>query len=121
MVDDAIPANYLQAFEQIHADKNAQLLVVEINQKIVATAQVNYLCYLTYQGSMRAQIEAVRVHRDYRGRGIGELLFQYIILHAKQKGCHMVQLTTNKSRERAKLFYEKLGFKATHEGMKLFI
>ena|SRR3990167_6623697 len=118
MVDDSL-SKYIQAFEQISRDDRAELLVVEIDEIVVATAQVNYLTYLTYQGGVRAQIEAVRVHEDYRGQGMGEFLITHIIEQAKQRGCHMVQLTTNKMRTRAKQFYEKLGFKATHEGMKL--
>jgi len=38
---------------------------------------------------------------------------------AKQRGVHLVQLTTHKTREGAHRFYERLGFKGTHLGMKL--
>jgi len=31
----------------------------------------------------------------------------------------IIQLTTEKSRSEARRFYEKLGFAASHEGMKL--
>src|SRR3990167_8949398 len=72
-------ACYYQAFEKISLDDQAELLVIEIEGVIVATAQVNYLTYLTYQGGIRAQIEAVRVHQDYRGQGIGESLVAHII------------------------------------------
>lgn len=118
-VSDESWINYQKAFFEIQHDKNAELLVLEINNKIVAVAQVNYLMYLTYQGGKRVQIEGVRVHQDYRGNGYGEYLINQIIKRAEKDGCHMVQLTTNKLRDRAIKFYEKLGFSATHEGMKL--
>ncbi len=38
---------------------------------------------------------------------------------ARRRGCVRVQLTTNKARKRAHRFYERLGFTASHEGMKL--
>lgn len=112
---------YDQAFAQIKQDPNAQLWVMEAQGKIIATAQVNYLNYLTYQGGKRALIEAVRVDKNIRSQGLGAKLMQHIIAQAKTHGCQMVQLTTNKARTRAKVFYEKLGFIASHEGMKLFL
>jgi len=41
--------------------------------------------------------------------------------YAKANNVKIIQLTTNKKRPRAKHFYEKLGFDATHEGMKLYL
>ncbi len=112
-------ANYQTAFNDIQQDKNAELLVLEVNNEVVAVAQVNYPTYLTYKGGKRAQIEGVRVHNDYRGNGYGKYLINEIIKRAKYNECHMVQLTTNKLRDCAIHFYEKLGFFASHEGMKL--
>ncbi len=43
------------------------------------------------------------------------------IKRAKDRGCHLVQLTTSKERDRAIDFYDELGFKATHDGMKLYL
>ena len=40
-------------------------------------------------------------------------------LRARAMGAGLVQLTTDKSRKDAHRFYERLGFKASHEGMKL--
>lgn len=112
---------YLMAFDLIQQDNNAQLLVVEGDNKVIAVAQVNDLLYLSHQGGRRALIEGVRVHKDYRGKNIGSLFMKYIIRDAEERGCHMVQLTTNKLRADAKRFYEKLGFVASHEGMKLSV
>ena len=88
---------------------------------IIGTLQLSFIQYLTYQGGIRAQIEAVRVHQDQRGKGVGQQLFEWAIHRAKERGAHVVQLTTDKRRPEALRFYEKLGFKATHEGMKLHL
>ncbi|MEE8294195.1 MAG: GNAT family N-acetyltransferase, partial [Sphingomonadales bacterium] len=61
----------------------------------------------------------VRVHKERRGHGIGEALIKDAIAKAEKAGCGMVQLTTDKKREKAIQFYEKLGFEASHLGMKL--
>jgi ribosomal protein S18 acetylase RimI-like enzyme len=114
-----LSANYRKAFDSIAADSNQELTVVEMNGHIVATFQLTFIQYLTHHGGRRAQIEAVRTDANYRGQGIGEKVFDYIINRAREQGCVLVQLTTDKQRPDAFRFYEKIGFMATHEGMKL--
>ena len=117
---DPLPSKYYQAFENIDQDKNQELMVIENQEKkIIETLQLSFIQYLTYQGGIRAQIEAVRIREDHRGKGIGEQLFKWAIERSKEKGAHLLQLTTDKKRPEAINFYKKLGFVATHEGMKL--
>ena len=117
---EPLPTVYYDAFENINKDPNQELNVVEDeNAEIIGTLQMSYLQYLTYQGGIRAQIEAVRIREDLRGKGVGKILFEWAIERAKQKKAHVLQLTTDKKRLDAIQFYEKLGFKASHEGMKL--
>ncbi|WP_373517728.1 GNAT family N-acetyltransferase [Pricia sp.] len=117
-----LPNTYYEAFENIAADPNQELMVMETkNGLVIGTLQLSFIQYLTYQGGIRAQIEAVRVHKEYRGQGIGQHLFEWAIHRAKEKKAHVVQLTTDKKRPEALKFYEKLGFTASHEGMKLHL
>jgi GNAT superfamily N-acetyltransferase len=116
-----LPEVYFKAFEQIDKDPNQELIVVENEfDEIVGTLQLSFIQYLTYQGGIRAQIEAVRVRDDVRGEGIGQKLFEWAIKRAKERNAHLLQLTTDKKRPDAIKFYEKLGFVASHEGMKIF-
>ena len=117
---DPLPEVYYQAFANIDQDPNQELTVVENEEgEIIGTLQLSFIQYLTYQGGIRAQIEAVRIRSDQRGQGIGETLFKWAINRAKEKGAQLLQLTSDKKRPDAIRFYEQLGFKATHEGMKL--
>jgi GNAT superfamily N-acetyltransferase len=116
---DNLSENYIKAFDIINADRNQELTIVEMNGVKVATFHLTFIQYLTHQGGLRAQIEAVRTNSNYRGQGIGKKVFDYAIEKAKQRGCVMVQLTTDKQRPDAIRFYETLGFVATHEGMKM--
>jgi len=117
---DPLPISYSQAFKAIEQDPNQALIVVETPELgIIGTLQLSFIQYLTYQGGIRAQIEAVRIRSDQRGKGLGEQFFEWAIQCAKDRGAHLIQLTTDKQRPEALRFYEKLGFKATHEGMKL--
>ncbi|MCP9756856.1 GNAT family N-acetyltransferase [Lacihabitans sp. CCS-44] len=111
--------NYLKAFEIINSDQNQELTIVEMNGEKVATFHLTFIQYLTHHGGLRAQIEAVRTNSKYRGQGIGRKVFEYAIKRAKEKGCILLQLTSDKKRPDALRFYETIGFVATHEGMKL--
>lgn len=115
-----LPAEYLNAFEKIIADPNQELIVVENEHaEVVGTLQLSFIQYLTYRGGIRAQIEAVRIRSDKRGQGIGKAMFEWAINRARERNAHLLQLTTDKQRLQAIKFYEDLGFKATHEGMKM--
>lgn len=115
--DDLSP--YERAFDAIDADPAHLLVVGELGGSVVATFQLSYLPGLSRKGSWRAQIEAVRVSSALRGQGVGALMVDWAIGHARARGCTLIQLTTDKSRTAAHRFYERLGFKASHEGMKL--
>ncbi|MCD9015909.1 GNAT family N-acetyltransferase [Parachryseolinea silvisoli] len=119
---DPLPNSYYEAFDRIDADPNQELIVAEnANQEVIGTLQLTILPSLSYQGSSRALIEAVRVREDHRGGGIGGELLQWTIGRARARGARMLQLTSDKQRVDAVRFYEKLGFKASHEGLKMFL
>jgi GNAT superfamily N-acetyltransferase len=113
------PEKYRLAFDIIDKDKNQELMVVEDDKGVlVGTFQLTFIQYLTHQGSVRVQVESVRVKEDQRGKGIGEKVFQWIIDHARRNGAQIVQLTSDKKRPDAIRFYRKLGFVDSHEGLK---
>jgi len=118
--EDPLPDAYYRAFEAIEANPDHQLLVAVEEGGLVGTLQLSFLPYLTYQGGVRAQIEAVRIDATRRGSGLGRRLAEEAIERARARGCHLVQLTTDKARPDAARFYERLGFRASHEGMKLW-
>ena len=89
--------------------------------RVIGVLQLTFIPYLTYQGSWRALIEGVRVASDRRSGGIGRQLIEWCIARAVARGCRMVQLTSDKSRADAIRFYERLGFVASHEGLKLHL
>ena len=112
-------APYASAFDEISAADGQLLVTVATPDRVIGTMQMSFLPGLSRQGARRAQIEAVRVHADYRGRRIGEFMIRWAVAEAGRRGCAVVQLTTDKSRAAAHRFYRRLGFAASHEGMKL--
>lgn len=113
--------SYLTAFQEITADKNQSLLVVEYDGNIIGVCHLTTMPSLSFQGSRRLNMENIHIDKQYQGQGIGTWMIQQAIAIGREKGCKIIQLTTNKKRFRAHTFYEKLGFNATHEGMKLYL
>jgi GNAT superfamily N-acetyltransferase len=118
--EQPLPQAYRNAFDRMRGQPgNRILLAVEPSGAVVGCLQLTVLHGLSRQGLTRAQIEGVRVARDRRGLGIGEGLMRHAIALARREGCGLVQLTTDRRRADAHRFYERLGFVASHLGMKL--
>ncbi|MEM5593330.1 GNAT family N-acetyltransferase [Niallia circulans] len=117
--EQPLPASYLQAFQAIAEDPNNELVVACFGNEIVGVQQITFTPYITHQGGWRATIEGVRTASSVRGKGVGTQLINWAIERAKERGCHLIQLTTDKQRPDALRFYERLGFQATHEGLKM--
>lgn len=110
---------YRRAFRAVDGDPGQLLVVAVSSSEVVGTLQLTFIPGLSRRGALRAQIEAVRVREDRRGHGLGAALFGWAVEHARRRGCALVQLTTDRSRSDAHRFYERLGFVASHEGLKL--
>lgn len=120
-LEEPLPRVYEDAFTVIDADRNQLLLVGDVDGRIVASLQLTFIPGISSRGAWRAQVETVRVARDLRGQQIGEAMMRHVIALARERGCDRVQLTTNKARDDAQRFYRRLGFVASHEGMKLWL
>ncbi|OBY67817.1 GNAT family N-acetyltransferase [Polaribacter reichenbachii] len=117
-----LPIEYVKAFQKINIDKNQELIVLENeNLEVIGTMQLTFIQYISYVGGIRAQVENVFIKANQRGLGMGKKMLEWAIKRAKEKNAHIIQLTSNKERPRAIKFYEELGFKSTHEGLKLYL
>jgi GNAT superfamily N-acetyltransferase len=120
VVPEEVDAAIWAAFEAIDADPRNELLVVEADDgQVIGTCQLTFIPGLSRGGAERMTIEAVRVRADQRGSGLGRRLMTFAVERARERGCRMVQLTTDKRRTDAHRFYAALGFVPSHEGMKL--
>ena len=110
---------YAEAFAAIERDPNQLLAVAERDGRVVGCLQLSFIPGLTRRGLWRGQIEGVRIATDARGTGIGRAMLRWAIEECRNRGCGLVQLTSDKRRTEAHGFYEGLGFRATHQGYKL--
>lgn len=109
---------YIAAFDAMAAEGGNTLVVGEREGRIVATYQLTFITGLSHRATRRAQIESVRVASDLRGQGIGGAMMADAEARARAAGCRMLQLTTQKGRNRAQTFYDRLGFTPSHIGYK---
>jgi len=126
LADDAVAVTreserlvpYSNAFEVIDADPRQMLVVGRFGGRVVACLQLTIVTALTDGGTTRAEIEGVRVHRDLRGRGIGNVVLWWVIERARERGCSVVRLMTSSDEPDARRFYEKRGFEVSHHELK---
>ena len=120
--DASLPLDprYLAAFRAVDADGSQMLVVAEDpdDGRVLGTLQLGFLPGLSMKGMLRGQIESVRVRADRRGQGVGRQMVAWAVETCRARGCGLVQLSSHASRADAIRFYESLGFKATHAGMK---
>ena len=109
---------YHGAIDTIDGDANQTLLVAQLEDRVVGMLQLTFIPGLSRRGAWRANIEAVRVDSALRGRGVGRWLMQRAIDIAHQRGCRLVQLTSDRQRTDAHRFYSRLGFKDSQVGYK---
>ncbi|WP_282948105.1 MULTISPECIES: GNAT family N-acetyltransferase [unclassified Sphingopyxis] len=130
LAEDTIPANreadpsdprYLAAFKAIDADPNQRLIAAEVNGRVVGTMQLSFLPGLSFKGSWRGLIEAVRIAADLRGQKLGEQMILWAVEQCRARDCKLVQLTSSATRTDAHRFYARLGFVQSHVGMKLHL
>ncbi len=119
--EEPLAQAYWDAFDAIAAQRGNEVLVAEAAGEVVGCLQVTVIPGLSRTGTTRGQIEGVRVGARYRSQGVGEALVRAAVERARELGCRLVQLTTDRARPDAQRFYERLGFEASHVGMKLLL
>ena len=119
--DASVPVNrkYVDAFDALQRDPNQLMAVLVADGVVAGCVQISFIPGLSRQGMWRGQIESVRIASGRRDEGLGRRLLEWAIAECRNRGCGLVQLTSDKSRLDARRFYESLGFRASHEGMKL--
>lgn len=116
---DPLPDGYWRAFEAVSRSPDSELIVADRAGAVIGCMQLSYIPGLSHRGMTRLQIEAVRVAATERNHGIGRAMMIWALDRGRARGCGIAQLTTNNERPEAHRFYARLGFAASHVGMKL--
>jgi len=118
VLTDPPDPRYRAAFAAIAADPNQLLAVADDAGAVAGCMQLTFVPGLSRTGLTRGQIESVRIAAGYRGAGLGRQFFEWAFERFRERGCAIVQVTSDKSRTEALRFYRSLGFEASHEGLK---
>ena len=110
---------YAKAFAAMSRAPANRMLLAERGGEIVGALQLVFIPSLSRRGAMRALIQSARVTSSARGESIGTALVNRAVEEAKNAGCSLVQVMSDKRRARAHLFYRRLGFQQSHEGFTL--
>jgi GNAT superfamily N-acetyltransferase len=119
--NDPSGPGYVAGFEAIITDPNQMLIIAEREGKPIGTLQITFLPGIARKGMWRGLIESVHIIPPERNKGHGGRMIQWAVEQCRDRGCGMVQLTSNKKRVDAHRFYQRLGFDQSHEGFKLFL
>lgn len=112
-------SDYDLAFRQMVGNPDNTVIVATDAERIVGCYQITFIRGLSHRGALRAQVESVRIASSSRGAGIGSAMMRDAIERARDRGANILQLTTDVRRPQTRRFYERLGFIASHTGMKL--
>lgn len=100
--------NITRHLRDIENADNAEVFVADIAGKVVGRIFVRE--HLSLGNDAFAEVHDLVVDKDYRRKGIGEMLITKVKEWSVQKGFTMLRLRTNVKRAEANLFYPKVGF-----------
>lgn len=90
----------------------------EQNEEVIGSLQHSFIQHLHIPGrhpcSARSSPDT---NGSMRGRRIGRQMLVWAIERARERGAHLLQLTTGKKRPEVITFYQSQGFVSTHEAM----
>jgi GNAT superfamily N-acetyltransferase len=119
--DEPFHPRYVAALRELEIDPNQMMMLAMLGDETVGTIQLTFIPGISGLGTKRCLLEAVHIAPTHRSKGLGSQMIQWAIEQARQRGCGMVQLTSNKKRLDAHRFYERLGFLKSHEGFKYYL
>lgn len=120
-VTDPLPAPYGKALAEILRSDFTRLIVVEADGAVIGSLQLTFIPHLSYVGQRRAIFESVHVAPAFQSKGAGAALVKHAIDAARDAGCGQIVLTSSNARLDAHRFWKRMGFEASHVGMKLHL
>lgn len=108
---DILPLPEAAAIFRRFADyPDYRLFVAEDGGAIVGSFALLVMDNLGHLGARSAVIEDVVVDPACQGQGIGKAMMAFALEQARSQGCYKASLSSDRKREAAHAFYEKLGF-----------
>jgi ribosomal protein S18 acetylase RimI-like enzyme len=88
-----------------------KVFLAELNEAIVGTYELAILDNMAKRGQKAGVVEAVAVHPESQGHGVGRAMMLHALEQCRLADCYKMTLSSNLKREGAHSFYDSLGFK----------
>jgi GNAT superfamily N-acetyltransferase len=102
--------DYKRVFLDLKNSNYHYIFVGTINDKIMATAAITICPDLSENLKSFAVAENIIIDVNFRNKGYGRNLLEFIEVFAKQKNCYALSFLSSKHRTNAHEFYKKLGY-----------
>lgn len=108
------PDSQQKMIERLQESENSTILIAEHEEQLVG-----YLFAIGGDAKRKKHSAylVVGIHQDYRGKGVGSLLFETLNQWAKEQKLHRLELTVVTENEAGVSLYKKMGFEV--EGTKI--
>lgn len=97
-------------WEAILSDESVDVIVVEHDDRLVASCILAVIPNLTRNARPFGVIENVITHEEYREQGFGTRCLQAATEMAEERDCYKIMLLTGSDKAWKHEFYEKCGF-----------
>ena len=102
------PARSIRLFRRVAADLAYDLYVAEAGEQSIGFVAVSYVRVLGL-GGQRATLEALVVHPEFRGHGVGRRLLELVLRRAERREVRAFE--ARPADEMAERFLDHLGFR----------
>jgi PhnO protein len=111
---------FTEIFYHYCSDVSTLFYVAELKKKgIIGFITCKSQWLLHHEGQV-CEIQEMIVTKDYQGKGIGKELVEKVKNLVMEWGVKSLEVSSNKRRKEAHQFYQKIGFKNSHEKFTIY-
>jgi ribosomal protein S18 acetylase RimI-like enzyme len=100
--------SFSRIFKGFFNSGEREAYVATLHEKVIGFVTLYYLDVFHHSGQVVSMQELV-VTEEFRGRGVGKALVEFVKQKASEKNCHGLEVATDLWQSGAKSFYEKCG------------
>ena len=108
----------VNTFNNIKKNDYHKIFVIENNNKIIGTITILIELKFTRNLGKVCHIEDLVVSNNFRSKGIGKKLLNFVIDYSKKINCYKIILNCSNNN---KGYYEKIGFDNKNNEMSLYL
>jgi ribosomal protein S18 acetylase RimI-like enzyme len=100
---------FARIFKSFFEKQDREAFVADVQEQVIGFVTLYYLDVFHRSGQI-ASIQELIVTEEFRGRGVGKSLVEFVKLKLKERHCRGLEVATDLWENGAKSFYEHCGF-----------